>query len=248
TQPSCFGSNNGSATVSVSGGVAPYTYSWNTPTAQTGSTAYNLTAGSYTVVVKDAEQKSTSAQVTLDQPSQLSITATARFIVKYGGSTSVTLAATGGVPPYSFTGPVSNVPAGTYTYTVKDSKGCLASTTITITQPSPTGKFKKYDLRQINNSTPTQKSTQSIQEQDVVKTYPNPATSNMMVNIGNSIRGKGTMTIVGMSGVVISSIRFDKSSHTYSTTVNVSMLAPGTYILKIEFENEKPITSKFIKL
>jgi hypothetical protein len=248
TQPSCFGSNNGSATVSVTGGTAPYTYSWNTGTSQTTATATGLTAGSYTVIVKDADQRSASAQVTLHQPTQLYITATPGIILRYGGTTSVTLTASGGIPPYSFTGPVSNVPAGTYTYTVKDAKGCMASTTITISQPVPTGKFKKYNLRPATTSSPAQRYTITMQEDDFVKTYPNPATTSMFVNIENSITGRGTMTIVGMNGIVISSTSFEKSSRAYSATLNVSALPKGTYILKIEFENEKPMISKFIKL
>jgi hypothetical protein len=126
--------------------------------------------------------------------------------------------------------------------------GCMASTTIAIEQPAPTVQFKRYTPTTINTSTPTYKKAQTIQEYDYVKTYPNPATSTLMVNLGHSITGRGTMTIVGMNGVVMSTINFDKTSPTYSTSVDVSMLAPGTYILKIEFENEKPMMSKFIKL
>ncbi|MFN4083065.1 MAG: PKD domain-containing protein, partial [Bacteroidia bacterium] len=47
----CVGGNNGSATVSVSGGVAPYTYAWSN--GQNTPTAVNLTAGTYSVTVTD---------------------------------------------------------------------------------------------------------------------------------------------------------------------------------------------------
>ncbi|MFN8295867.1 MAG: T9SS type A sorting domain-containing protein [Chitinophagales bacterium] len=50
----CDGAMNGSATVSVTGGTAPYTYSWNTVPVQTTATAINLGVGSYTVTVTDA--------------------------------------------------------------------------------------------------------------------------------------------------------------------------------------------------
>ncbi|KIC90085.1 Ig-like domain-containing protein, partial [Flavihumibacter solisilvae] len=41
----CFGTATGSATVNVSGGTAPFTYSWNTSPVQTTATASNLIAG-----------------------------------------------------------------------------------------------------------------------------------------------------------------------------------------------------------
>ncbi len=50
TNVSCFGGNNGSATVSVIGGSGNYTYTW-TPSVSTTQTASNLTSGTYNVSV-----------------------------------------------------------------------------------------------------------------------------------------------------------------------------------------------------
>lgn len=52
--PSNATQSNGSATVTPSGGSAPYQYQWSTSPVQTGATATNLGAGSYTVLVTDA--------------------------------------------------------------------------------------------------------------------------------------------------------------------------------------------------
>ncbi|MBB4802426.1 gliding motility-associated-like protein [Flavobacterium nitrogenifigens] len=54
TNVSCGNGNNGSATVTVSGGTPAYTYVWNTIPAQTTATATNLTAGNYSVKITDA--------------------------------------------------------------------------------------------------------------------------------------------------------------------------------------------------
>ncbi|CAM3411999.1 gliding motility-associated C-terminal domain-containing protein [Flavobacterium chungbukense] len=51
---SCGGASTGSATVTVSGGTAAYTYLWNTTPVQTTATANNLAAGSYSVKITDA--------------------------------------------------------------------------------------------------------------------------------------------------------------------------------------------------
>ncbi len=52
----------------------------------------------------------------------------------HGGTTSVTVSATGGTSPYTGTG-LFTVNAGTYTYTVTDNVGSTATTTITINEP-----------------------------------------------------------------------------------------------------------------
>lgn len=59
----CATGIDGSATVTASGGLAPYTYSWSTN--QTGPTASNLPAGTYTVTVTDANSCADTADVTI---------------------------------------------------------------------------------------------------------------------------------------------------------------------------------------
>ncbi|MDQ1166649.1 gliding motility-associated C-terminal domain-containing protein [Flavobacterium sp. SORGH_AS_0622] len=54
TDVTCGGGNNGSATVTVSGGTSGYTYTWNTTPVQTTASAIGLTAGNYSVVITDA--------------------------------------------------------------------------------------------------------------------------------------------------------------------------------------------------
>jgi hypothetical protein len=53
TNQSCVGSNDGTATASVTGGTPGFTYSWNTTPLQTTNIATGLNAGSYTVIVTD---------------------------------------------------------------------------------------------------------------------------------------------------------------------------------------------------
>ncbi|MBP7389486.1 MAG: T9SS type A sorting domain-containing protein, partial [Chitinophagales bacterium] len=48
------GTNTGTATAIVTGGVSPYSYKWNDPAQQTTQTATGLSAGVYTVTVTDA--------------------------------------------------------------------------------------------------------------------------------------------------------------------------------------------------
>ncbi|WP_053990259.1 LamG-like jellyroll fold domain-containing protein [Mangrovimonas sp. TPBH4] len=71
TNVSCYGFNDGTASVSVSGGTAPYEYTWNTSPIQTTSTANNLTAGNYQVIVEDALGCQITKTITITQPQNL---------------------------------------------------------------------------------------------------------------------------------------------------------------------------------
>lgn len=120
--------NGGTTTVTVSatGGTAPYT----------GTGTFTVGAGTYNYTVTDANGCTSSTSVTVTQPAALVVSASAGTISCNGGTTTVTVNATGGAAPYIGTGTFSNVAAGTYTYTVTDANGCSSSQTITIIQPS----------------------------------------------------------------------------------------------------------------
>lgn len=148
TNITCNGLTNGSITVAPTGGTAPYTYAWS-PSGGSGATASGLAAGTYTVVVTDANSCTATASGTVTEPTALALAGfpTATDVACFGDSTgSVTgLTPTGGTPPYTYlwsngatTQDLTNVPAGTYNGTVTDASGCTLSspTGFTITQPA----------------------------------------------------------------------------------------------------------------
>lgn len=139
TDNTCNGAAEGTASVVPSN--ANFLYQWSDGSAQTTSTATNLTAGSYTVLVTDGFGCSTSLSATVNQPSATAITGiTSTDETCAGmanGTASVTV--TGGTPPYSYlwnngatTASISAV-AGTYIVGVTDANNCsvvVASTVI----------------------------------------------------------------------------------------------------------------------
>ena len=143
TDISCNGASNGFIFANPYGGTPGYTYSWvggGTYNAQTG-----LSAGTYTVVVTDANGCSVTASQTLTQPLVLSISANTITNVSCnnGISGSAGSVVTGGTKPYTYlwtgggtTASVSNLSAGTYTVTVHDSCGASATASTVITQPN----------------------------------------------------------------------------------------------------------------
>jgi len=125
---SCFGSTDGSVTVNAAGGTAPYT----------GTGVFNnLSAGSYSYTVTDANGCSVTENIVLVEPTKVNISATNTAILCNGGNSDVTVNTWGGVTPYSVNDAGSySVPAGNYTYNVVDANGCAASTSISIAEPA----------------------------------------------------------------------------------------------------------------
>ncbi len=144
TNIKCNGGNNGSAAVSVSGGVQPYTYLWS-PGGGTNSSKSNLTAGTYKVVVTDSNGCRDTASIILTQPVALAASIASFNNLKcYGdNSGSATVSVSGGTPGYNYiwapsggtSATASNLPAGSYTVTVTDAHGCITSASVNLTQP-----------------------------------------------------------------------------------------------------------------
>lgn len=139
----CFGDSTGSAAVSVTGGVLPYTYSWN-PVAANIPVLNGLPAGIDTVLITDANGCKLSHSFILTQPAlPLSISSSfVNILCNPGGNGSASIVVTGGTPSYHYlwnngqtTTSISNLPAGNYSVMVTDTNGCLDSSTILITQP-----------------------------------------------------------------------------------------------------------------
>src|SRR5690606_8151498 len=145
TPVSCNGQNNGSATVAPSGGVAPYTVLWSDNTI--GNTKNNLSPGTYSVTIRDANHCVLTETFTITEPTVLtSVVSSQTNVTAYGGNDgSATLTVTGGTAPYTYawspsggTGDsASNLTAGTYTVLITDARGCTTTQTVVITQPAP---------------------------------------------------------------------------------------------------------------
>lgn len=134
TNVSCYGDNDGSAGVSVSGGSAPYTYSW-TPGGATTASITALVADTYTCVITPSGGCAPKTEVfIITQPDSLLAQVTAADLVGCpGGSNgSITMSVTGGTPPYSYSwsptggtaATATGLPAGLYSCTITDDKGC----------------------------------------------------------------------------------------------------------------------------
>jgi gliding motility-associated-like protein len=140
TDVNCFGGNDGTATVSSSGGTPTYTYLWM-PGSLTGANQSALTADSYTITVTDFSGCTDVITIDITEPLELTIDTTntiaAACGASDGGGTVVGAGGTGTLSyswnPVGGTGATaSGIPAGAYTVTVTDLNLCTATINFTI--------------------------------------------------------------------------------------------------------------------
>ncbi|MDZ7879715.1 MAG: gliding motility-associated C-terminal domain-containing protein [Saprospiraceae bacterium] len=143
---SCYGGGDGEAQINAFGSINVFTYVWNDANGQTTQRATQLTAGLYSVIVRDSAGCSKDTTVNITQPSRLKMDI--RNIVDnkcVGDSTgSVEISFSGGVPNYNYlwsngvsTQSQSKLRSGTYILTVSDANGCKFNDTIIIKSPNP---------------------------------------------------------------------------------------------------------------
>lgn len=140
---SCFGANDGSASVDASGGSGNYSYNWSN--GQTTQTANNLPPGVISVVISDNDTGcSGMASVNISQPEQLNLELNRNDITCGGLDNGIAFAnVSGGTPPYSYAwsnnnnnASNNNLSAGSYSVTVTDANNCTATGSVNITEGS----------------------------------------------------------------------------------------------------------------
>jgi len=205
TNVTCFGGTTGNATVTPSGGAPPYTYTWM-PSVSSGSTASNLSAGVYTVIVGDANLCQQLTHVTITEPSQLTVALTTTNVSCSGAADGrIAIAAAGGTGAYTYScSPVSpmsvsppvvfGLSPNTYTITVYDANNCSTNNAVTITSPAAISS--------------TMSSTNSL---------------------CNQANGSATMTVAGGTGPYTYSW-----SPVSSTAGTIGGLLPGTYTVQVK--------------
>jgi len=130
----CNGSST-SVTVSATGGTAPYT----------GTGTFSVFAGTHAYTVTDVNGNTSTANIIVTEPQLINVNPISGNITSNGGSTSITVNATGGVSPFTYklnngnyqsSNIFSGVFAGTHVISVKDVNGCTSLKNVNITQPS----------------------------------------------------------------------------------------------------------------
>ncbi|MGK0388663.1 MAG: gliding motility-associated-like protein, partial [Maribacter sp.] len=137
---SCAGGNDGDATVVVSGGAGGYTYLWTN--GEITETIIGLTAGTYTVVVTDANGCTASISIDITEPAALTLAMSSTIVSCFGQSTGTATATVGGgtgIYNYNWsnagnTDIITGLAAGTYTVTVTDDNLCEIIDQVIVTE------------------------------------------------------------------------------------------------------------------
>lgn len=164
---SCFGINNGSIDLTVNGGTPPFIYLWSNNATTEDLT--NIPAGIYSVAVTDSNNCISTLNITVNQPTNVSVITTISHVSCFGGNDGIaSLTLSGGYPPYNTNWGGNNpdsLSAGTYTYIVTDSLNCIDTGSVTITEPpmldtNPT--ITNVRCKDENNGTATLNTTGGI--------------------------------------------------------------------------------------
>jgi Glycine rich protein/SprB repeat/Secretion system C-terminal sorting domain len=142
TSISCNGSNDGTATATVSGGTPGYTYLWSN--GATTSTVNNLSIGAYTYTVTDVQGCTATQTVSITEPAALVATAVSTNPTTCGGTDGmIDVTLSGGTPGYNFlwsnnatTEDITGVGAGSYTCMITDLNGCITQVAGTLSDPA----------------------------------------------------------------------------------------------------------------
>ena len=137
-------SPTGTASLSVSGGTAPYNITWYTSPVQTGTTATALSPGYYHFYITDAVGCTQSGSVYVPPIDIIYLSFSSTPATCLASDGSVAVSASGGVAPYTYswttgatTPSISGVPYGTYYATVTDANGCSVTNCQNVPYSSP---------------------------------------------------------------------------------------------------------------
>jgi hypothetical protein len=143
TNVDCKGNTTGGADLSVSGGTASYSYSWNN--GAISQDLSSLAAGTYSVTVTDANSCISTTTVTVTEPaSALAVTSSeVNNLCNGAAAGSIDLSVTGGTAAYSYawsnsatSEDLNALAAGTYSVTVTDANACTFTYSASVTEPT----------------------------------------------------------------------------------------------------------------
>lgn len=225
--PSCFGGADGSITVSVTGGDAPFTYNIGSGPQGAGTFA-GLTAGPHTITIIDNSSCTNTVNITLTEPAAIVDSYTTTDEIS-GMDGAISLTMSGGTPPYtySWSGPnsftsgfedPSGLEAGSYNCTVTDGNGCTH--TINGVEVGSQLSFDEVSI--------------------LFNIFPNPSNGVFQVQLLNTDEDV-TVSVTDITGRLIFSDRIAGKS---LFSIDISEKAEGTYFLQItdgEKQTSKPI-------
>lgn len=135
------GEMTGAANIMVTGGTLPYEYTWSNNSMD--DNIFNVTSGTYTVTVEDANNCTFVDEVTIENYESVEFEVSSEGISCNGEADGqISITPTNGVAPFKFDwdtehegSEITDLPAGEYSAFVSDANGCLTIESVLITEP-----------------------------------------------------------------------------------------------------------------
>jgi hypothetical protein len=222
TNIACHYQTNGSVTMNVTGGNAPYQYAITPNPYGTFNVFNGLAAGVYTFMAKDAQNCSITNTATVIEPDVLLATSTTN-----SSTSTIIIHATGGTLPYSYSinggaaitdSVFTGLTAGTYSLMVTDARGCKYVTATVLKAPE---------------------SIYNIQLSQAIQLYPNPSNGMVYLQIkANYNIGLLKINVLDALGKVVVREMLDVNGKTAEKTLHLEHLASANYIIQIMDEHK----------
>lgn len=220
---SCFGQSNGSITLDIFGGIAPYLYSFNGSAPQTENFLNQLPGGSIQATVTDSNGCVLLAgPYTIFEPSQIILDSTSVTDASGSGQSdgAIELQVSGGIAPYLVTWSngatgtsITNLIPGTYTYIITDANGC------TYSSPAPVI---------VNFATGIKEATWP----EYITVTPNPTKGDAIIKWSELPSGNASISVMSVDGKVIASHMMSSPSGKWE--LSSIGLTEGLYIVLLK--------------
>lgn len=215
TDVSCNGLEDGTISVSTSGGTAPYVLRVN-DVVQQSSSLTGLAPGSYNIKLTDTNLCEVTQIVVVDEPVELSLTAAATNVSCNGEADGqIALTPTGGTAPFEYSldgitfqsaATFTGLAPESYTITVRDTNGCTSTATATITQPDVLAVT--VSLNNFNIITATASGGTAPYEYAIDGTFQSSGTFSNLAN-GNytvTVRDANGCTTAATQALIVTSV------------------------------------------
>jgi hypothetical protein len=232
TQPTALTANSTASSILCNGGMSTVTVTaTGGTTAYTGVGTFTALAGTQTYTVTDANSCSTTTSVNITQPSALTANSTASSILCNGGTSTVTVSVTGGTTAYTGVGTFTAL-AGTQTYTVTDANSCMATTSVSISEPAAIASAQSFTLCQgqsvmVGASTYSAAGTFTDMIASLINGCDSTITTNIMVNALPIITVPSATICAGATGTLSAS---GANTYTWSTGSNANAITASPAI------------------
>ncbi|MGP8217308.1 MAG: T9SS type A sorting domain-containing protein [Bacteroidia bacterium] len=249
--PASCSTANGDVLVTASGGTSPYTYNWST--SSTSADLFNVSAGTYTVVVTDNNGCKDSADASVSNTSGpvITIESVTADSCTSGNTGSINISVTGGTPSYTYlwsdgatTQNVGGLGAGSYNVTVTDAGGCIGTANTQVLNSVPSGvsiSIVSVDTESTHNIIVWNKSAMTgvdslklyylnyLSVWQLIKTVPFSAPDYIVdstpINNPNANTVRYCLTAIGTCGT-----EEPISASPWQNTTHIYQLTPGTFI------------------